>query len=162
MFESGIPTKYVGYNVWYVLDYDLDNREVFFTSKTKPRWGQTRIVFFPTKNGETDKVIKVAINMTGSRAIKTEKKTYDKFQNRSGSVSINGKTQPVGECLAKPLTIYPNGRVAVFEKLNTNVNKITAELVAAQFRYAFPEIPDVHRNNVGVLDGTWKIIDYAL
>jgi hypothetical protein len=162
MINNGIPTKYVAYNLWYVLDYDLDNRELFFTSKTKPRWGQTRIVFFPTKDGETDKVIKVATNMTGIRANRKEKKTYDEFQNNPTEISINSHKQNAGDCLAKPLTTYPHSAVVVYEKLGTNINKIKAELVVRQFKLNFPDIPDIHSGNIGVSNGTYKLIDYAL
>lgn len=181
MINDGIPSIYVGYNTWYVLAYDLDNRDVYSTKNKKPRMGQTRIAFFPTKKGESNKVVKVALNTAGVRANRGEKKLYDTFNALSktehATLSFGDDEQHLDEILAKPIDDY-NGFVSTYEKLNTDFQLYKLQSVADEMKKQIgPDgkflkdhgllkyaINDIHLNNIGATDNgsKWKIIDYYL
>ena len=163
MIDDGIPGKYVAYNTWCAMSEDFDNRKFFYKKSgifdmegTYPRWGQSRVVFFP---GNTPKeVLKVALNRAGILANKRELQIYDMYKKHNSE-----------DILAKPNKSYAKNTIITMEKLDTK--DITQTIVMDMrgkiaklniVKSSLHTINDIHAGNIGKADdGAYKIIDYA-
>ena len=123
---------------------------------TFPRWGQTRVVFFPSNTPK--EVLKIALNRAGILSNKREQQIYDMYKKHKKE-----------NMLAKPNKSYANNTIITMEKLDTK--GITSDIVMnlrgeigklKVFDSSLHTINDVHTGNIGKADdGTYKIIDYA-
>lgn len=153
---SGIPSKYVGYNVWYISHKAIrgEGNEKEFA----PLWGQTRIVFLP-KN--VDFIFKIALNEAGKMANMQERRVSYKVKN----------DEMLSKHLVPALKLSKNHTVMSMEKVDTSVEctakeaddlriKINDRLkeIKATFR-----IEDIYNNNVTkVPSGEVVCFDYGL
>lgn len=159
--QSGIPTRYVAYNVWLVLDENLEvNNEIFHLcadgyESVIPRWGQTRVTFLPITSDES--VIKVAMNGAGITGNRREVMIYKKYKS-AGCESV----------LTGIKNVTQNFCVLIMERIQSGVSDKDKEtfkdktLVPMYEKNPFlPQIHDIHKKNLGRVNGQIKILDYA-
>ena len=171
IIAAGVGTQHVAYNCWCVMDKDFDDRGYFVyvdDNKAKyPRWGQTRVVFFPIKDDKS--VLKVSLNGSGILANKTEIRRYKMYKQHTAA-----------NLLCEPLKAYHNDVIVSFERVETLADSSSKEVEQIlnndDKRYSFihtiqdlvkhyglPPIGDLHSNNIGVnKNGELVAIDYAL
>lgn len=154
----GIPYNHIAYNTWVVMSNEFDNRTYWSKSDVSPRWGQSRVVFYP----KTDKsvILKVAMNSYGILCNKHEFEVYNQYEN----VGI------ADQYLAKILDCTANYCVMVMDKHNiSNVSYSDMEDLGTRLKNEWNnnkslyEIKDIHLGNVGysIPDKTLHVIDYA-
>lgn len=159
MIQSGIPSAQVAYNTWCVMSEDFDDRRFFLYEKDgtfkAPRWGQTRVVFFPANKPK--EVLKIALNSGGLIANKRENQIYEQYK-KCGKQDI----------LAKPLNAYENYTIITMEKLSTLngsssvASDIKNKLDAIANKQNVHRIGDINDTNIGRReDGSYAVIDYA-
>lgn len=166
MITAGIPTTQVAYNTWCVMSPNFDDRKFFFraednddASSTFPRWGQTRVVFFP--DNKPMEVLKIALNGAGKLANKREFQIYKQYQ----------KYHLENE-LAEPISHTNNFCVMMMEKMKMlpeNERNKYADLVKAELKEHYKQNPnltditgDLHGKNIGYdEENNIKVIDYA-
>ena len=159
--QSGIPTRYVAYNVWLVLDENLEvNNEIFHLcadgyESVIPRWGQTRVTFLPITSDES--VIKVAMNGAGIMGNRREVMIYKKYKS-AGCESV----------LTAIKNVTSNFCVLIMERIQSGVSDKDKEtfkdktLIPMYEKNPFlPRIHDIHNKNLGRVNGQIKILDYA-
>lgn len=179
LIESGVPSKYVAYNTWLIMAEKFDNRGFFMdkrkysaTPETKPRWGQSRVVFMPLTDESV--VLKIATNPVGIIGIKREHKVFELY-----------KKAGVSGILATPLGHYGDYTIETMERLkgydvnldnpfdmkNAKPSALAAKTIEMleQIHTKHPDLPiigDIHGANIGMgksEDGkdVLKIMDYG-
>ena len=171
IIEAGVGTQHVAYNCWCAMSKDFDDRGYFVyvdgNNEKLPRWGQSRVVFFPIKDNKS--VLKVALNGTGILGNKTEIRRYKMYKKYNGE-----------NLLCEPLKAFYNDAIVSFERVETNSDNASAEVknilnndeqrrsleLAIQKlakNYGLAPIGDLHSNNIGVNSNhKLVVIDYAL
>lgn len=163
MIKQGFDTKDVAYNTWCIMDKSYEERSFFYkwddinTPEEAPRWGQSRVVFFP-KNKKN--ILKCATNGMGLVANDTELNRYKLY-----------KKYDLAKYLCEPFDSYYNNTIIEFEKLkpitanerdSSDVYHIEDRLYDAYLEHNLPRIGDLHKNNFGKTDkGEYKVLDYA-
>lgn len=163
MIKHGFDTKDVAYNTWCVMDKSYEERSFFYkwdkigSPEEAPRWGQSRVVFFPKKQNY---ILKCATNGMGLIANDTELNRYKLYRKHK-----------LAEYLCAPYGSHYNHTIIEFEKLkpvtadefgNSEISKIQEQLSAAHREKNLPQIGDLHMNNFGKNDsGEYKVLDYA-
>lgn len=164
LIEAGIPSNYVAYNCWCIMGEDLDNRGYFSKKKligvNGPRWGQSRVTFFPAESsGRDGEVLKIAMNGAGILGNKTELNRYKSYDKHGDA----------GQ-LARPIDQWADGTIISMERLTPYkpseifearraADKMKSEYGTVLFGQG---INDIHWKNVAKdIDGNPKLIDYA-
>lgn len=158
MIDCGIPSKYVAYNAWFIMDKTLSfDDDTFSSDDYMPRWGQTRIVFFPRKYPSS--VIKIAMNGFGIKSNKNEVTVYNKYIREAADrflVPVRNHT--------------PNYCIIVQERVLPDIPDTTD---IAKFINEYEEFCDTHPNlpkisdlrksdNYGIMkNGNIAILDYG-
>lgn len=156
MINSGIPSKYIGFNVYMASHGDIKGEG----SPLEPVWGQSRVTLFPTNR--TDIVYKVALNGTGIRSNRLEATTWASVQSTQYAVWFAGVTQ-----------ITQNRCVLEMERVDTDKKgPIHKGVIVSDVRQQINEIcdklklpndlsTDIHPGNIGWKNGHVCIIDYG-
>lgn len=154
--ESGIPGKYVMWNCYKISKSNLKGNGKG-NDGTKPIWGQSRFVFFPSDNPSV--VHKVAYNPWGLRANQTE-------------ISVSSKLTELGksDIIAKITSQSQNQYVVDMERTDSNDkpdistcmdirNKLMRISMDNNLKVNFAN--DIHQENVRKVKGKWACIDYG-
>ena len=180
LIQCGIPSKFVAFNTWIVMDHSLLGGEGHYnygnysrsndnttlnvsTTHPKdrthlPRWGQTRVTFYPNGEGH---VIKIAMNRAGMIGNKREIEVYNLY-----------KKYGLEDDLARIEKYTKNYCILVSEKMKPNDGTLTQQEIddiknnlnkAYTQHPDLPKIQDLHEQNFGIsLDGSeFKILDYG-
>ena len=166
MITAGIPSTQVAYNTWCVMSPDFDDRKFFIKSDDYddentefPRWGQTRVVFFP--DNKPKEVLKIALNGAGKLANNREFRIYKQYQ----------KYHLESE-LAEPISHTTNFCVMTMEKMKMlpkHERGKYAEEFKEELKEHYKQNPnltditgDLHGKNIGYDENNnIKAIDYA-
>ena len=151
--EAGIPSKYIAKNLSTVLSKELRGENF---NKNKPPMGQSRIVFFPSKDKNT--VFKVAINKIGVVANKTEIDITNRFKDFG-----------IDDTIAKIMKSYLNGVAVDAEKaiMDNNVDREKLGMMINKIKEAYErngsnfEVGDLHQQNIGRIGDRNVIVDYG-
>ena len=172
MINAGIPSSYVGYNTWFVMSDKFDDKEVFINfddESVLPRWGHTRIVFYPSDIFLKTKVMKIALNASGIAANKREMQISKNYKNIPYVLDDDRK---VIDIIAKTEYISQNECITICERIipeynvdEANTLKATTVNIAKVLGHTL-QITDVHGGNVGYIitpddRKQWKILDYG-
>ena len=158
MIKSGIPTKFVMWNVFFISNPKLYGKE----SRNHPKWGQSRVVFIPQGNNE---VYKIALNSEGMRANNIELKLYAEFKAHNLNdvfcktwCSCGNSTIINAEYVPTTLAAKEGNVNGAFHAARLS-NEINNKIRAAGLRYY---INDLHHYNFGInKDGNIVATDYG-
>jgi hypothetical protein len=155
--ENGIPPKYISYNAYLISDTNLKGNGSE-GSENNPRWGQSRVAFFPSNDKKV--IHKIALSGFGIRANKSEYDISEKFIKNGGKVFI-----------AAIINTTPSFSVISAERVSTtkpaNLYDDIKNLRDKLFRFAQTnDIPldirgDIHEDNVGYKNGKCVALDYG-
>lgn len=161
LIDANIPSAQVAYNTWCVMDPKFDDRGFYLhhdvnENMIQPRWGQTRVTFFPIK--KPNEVIKISLNSTGILGNKREHQIYKQYK-KHGNENL----------LAEPITQYENYTISIMERLVCDKERAKNVVPAIKnimdsLEDNLHHINDIHAGNIGHMPddvNTWKIIDYA-
>ena len=161
---TGIPSKYIAYNVYLVASPALRGQ----ANQKRPLMGQTRVVFpcaaRSSKAFDTDSVLKIALNQVGIRSNKAE---------ASISKALSDKTSRPGRYITPVLDCGSSYSVIRMMAAKTDYsyderNRIARTTVAPRFQEICDELNlgidvqgDIHAGNIGKLGDNWVCIDYG-
>jgi hypothetical protein len=153
--QSAIPPKYISYNAYLVSNVNLkgDGSE---GNENHPRWGQTRVVFFPIDNRTV--IHKIALSGYGVRCNRNEYRITDKFKSEGGSdllALVVSHTPSFGIITAERVNIPGDISSSELEKIRTKVR------LFANKKNLPIAITDIHSGNVGVKHKNYVITDYG-
>jgi len=180
MINSGVPGSFVAYNAWFVLSPKLRGDVQSDQDKFIPKWGQTRIAFYPSN--DLNSVIKVATNMLGVKATNEEVSVYNsKLKNLNTNIKFHDDvhdkdcSQRVRTLFTAPKSVFAHGCVVTFDRCKYTIQnapdksmskwKHTADSIQNNIHHAglLLNYTDIHKNNIGYNEaGEWKVFDYAL
>ena len=172
MIQAGIPSSYVGYNTWFVMNDKFHDNDVFIDlddiSKTEPHWGHSRITFYPIDYNLQTKVLKIALNSLGIAGNSREMYITNTYKQ------LPYKTDdgvPFVEFFAKTETISRNKCIVIAERVVPEYNKKEADELAYTINMISSKlkgrlnVEDIHGGNVGYADTKygklWKVLDYG-
>lgn len=156
MIEAGIPSKYIGFNIYMASHGDLKGQG----SALNPVWGQSRVTLFPIKN---DKVVyKIALNGTGVRSNRIESSSWATIQSSNYSewfAAVNAVTK--NRCVVEMERVNTDKKghvhkASIVEEVREKVKSICQEL----------NLPndlsiDIHVGNIGWKNNHACVIDYG-
>ena len=180
MISSGVPSSFVGYNAWFVLSPKLRGDVQSDQDAFIPKWGQTRIAFYPSN--DLNSVIKVATNSLGLKSTNDEVSMYNsKLKNLNTVIKFHDYvrdkdySQKVNTLFTAPKSIFENGCVVLFDRCKYTIKNAsdknpdkwsaTAKDIQTNIHRAklLLNYEDIHKNNIGYTEaGEWKIFDYAI
>ena len=158
--KAGIPSKYVGFNAWYVSADEIKGptNSSEFSPEFLPIWGQSRIVFFPPNKNI---IYKVALSGMGLSANITETKVTNNIE----------KDEKLAKYICPVLKLYENKSIIEMGKVKTDKKlskdeadrfKDTLNKELSNYGRKFM-INDIHLNNVGIdSTGNWVCFDYGM
>jgi hypothetical protein len=156
--KCGIPPKYISYNTWLLCDESVRGSGKLY----HPKWGQTRVVFFP--EAANTSVLKIALSGYGVISNKTEAKVSDQFVKNDGSYLIAPVTK-----VCKGEAVIVQKRI-VGKRSRDNEKTIAAQNLQKEIQ-AFIDthklsfiITDIHKDNIAYDEsiGKWVCIDYGM
>lgn len=155
--KYAIPPKYVSYNAYLISNPSLkgDGSE---GNENSPRWGQTRVVFFPKNNKKV--IHKIALSGFGIRANKSEYDISEKFINNGGQnliAAVVSTTPSLAIISAERVNISKgNNLYDDIKRLRNKLFEFTQKNdIALDIR------GDIHEDNVGYKNGKCVAIDYG-
>lgn len=158
LIKSGIPPKYVAYDLWLLCDKSIKGED----EEYKPIWGQSRVVLFPPK--DINNVYKVAISGMGLDSNMTESRITDMFKN--DEEMTNYVAHVTGSYDKNAVIKMERVEVGPDVKFNEEQSKILQSKIAKslQNKGASFTIKDIHRDNVGISKRTGEVVcfDYGL
>lgn len=156
--QSGIPPKYISYNAYLISDSSIKGDGIK-GDKDNPKWGQSRVVFFPLDNKNI--VYKIALSGFGIRANKSEYDISEVFEKNGGSHLIAKVIKNISNFYIISMELVEDRKI---DELHPDIDDLKRKLYNFTKDHNIPlDIrDDIRHKNVGYKNGKCVALDYGM